>query len=352
MIDAMMFFGLQESTALTGEQLMSFSSMRRAPVRRPWRWLRAAIVLFMGLPVTACVTTSFTQPIASFQQSVNSSSASLGTYFTELNSLERAVYFEDLATDPSKRLEAIDKDGNRTALTGQIFTADAVKARMNALSLLGIYAQRLAELAGSDPGAQFEKNVNALGTSLSNLGETFTQLATPPAAGQKAKDPKAAQYAGPISALVGTIGKMYLDSKRDEMIAEAVNKGSPQVNNILDLLEADLTSVVLPLVNVDLKVELGDAVQDYNNRAKSLNTEQRATLLAAIGLRADAYYAAVEANPIALIQAIRTANAALVKYANAPKTPENFTQFLSALQAMAQSAQDVANDVNKIKAVH
>jgi hypothetical protein len=40
-----------------------------------------------------------------------------------------------------------------------------------------------------------------------------------------------------------------------------------------------------------------------------------------------------------------------VKYANAPKTPQNLGQFLSALQTLAQSAQDVADDVNKIKAI-
>jgi hypothetical protein len=313
---------------------------------------RTACVFAIGLSATACVTTNFTQPVASFQQSVNSSSASIGTYFQELNALERSVYFADLATDPKKRLEAVDRDGRPTGLTGQVFSAEAVKARMNALFLLGIYAQRLADLAGSDPGTKFASNVNALGSSLVSLDKTFTQLSTPPAAGTPAKDPAAAAYVGPISDLVGTIGKLYLNVERDKLIAEAVNNGSPKVNMILDLLEADLNSVVVLLVNSDLHVQFGDAVQDYNGRKDKLSTEQRAALLTAIGFRADAYYAALGSNPTALIQSIRTANAALVKYANAPRTPQNFSDFLSALQTLAQSAQDMANDVDKIKAIH
>lgn len=79
--------------------------------------LRIAAIEPLGLSATACVTTNFTQPVASFQQSVNSSSASIGTYFQELNSLERTLYFADLATDPAKRLEAIDKNGKPTGLT-------------------------------------------------------------------------------------------------------------------------------------------------------------------------------------------------------------------------------------------
>jgi hypothetical protein len=131
-----------------------------------------------------------------------------------------------------------------------------------------------------------------------------------------------------------------------------VNNGTPKVNRILDLLEADLTGVVVPLVEADLKYQEGLDVHDYNHRRETLTTEQRAALLVTIGQRADAYDAAVAGNPAALIQSIRTANAALVKYANAPKSPQNLSQFLSALQTLAHSAQDIANDVNKIKAVH
>ncbi|MBS0420735.1 MAG: hypothetical protein JSR66_23700 [Proteobacteria bacterium] len=307
-------------------------------------------VAVLSLMASGCVTTNFTQPVASFQQSINSSSASLGTYFTQLNTLERDIYFEELATDPQLDLAAINKDGKRTAFGGKYFSADAIKARMDALALLGTYAQRLADLAGSDPGTQFATNVNALGTSLSSLDKTFTHLATA-SGGKPAQDPVAAQYAGPISDLIGTIGKMYLEGQRDKAIAEAVNHGSPKVDVILNLLEADLTAVVVPLVNADLKYQEGLDVQDYNHRRAKLTTEQRSALLVTIGQRADAYDAAVAANPAGLIQSIRTANAALVKYANAPKSPHNLSEFLSALQTLAQSAQDIADDVNKIEAV-
>jgi hypothetical protein len=314
------------------------------------RRLRTTLVLVFLAPLVGCVTTNFTQPVASFQQSVNTSASALGEYFTSLNTLERTLYFDELAADPAKELAA-KKDGKPTAFAGAYFSPESIKARTDSLVLLGVYAQHLADLAGSDPGSKFSTNITALGTSLNSLDKTFTSLGTS-TPGKTSSDSTAANYVGPVSALIGSIGKMYLDSERDSAIQEAVNKGAPSVNAILDLLETDLSNVVGPLVDTNLKIQEGLAVQDYNQRRAKLTIEQRGALLITIGQKKDAYDASIAHNPATLIQSSRSANTALVTYANAPKVAKNFADFTSAMQTFQQRAQEIANDVKAIENVH
>ena len=302
-----------------------------------------SLLVVVGL-VTGCVTANFTQPVASFQKSVNTSSAAIGSYFTNLNEFERQLYLDELALNPEKKLEATDKGGRPTPLLGQYFQAASMKARMDSLALLGVYGQRLADLAGSSAPQQFSDNAKALGASLTDLDKTFSQLsrATP--------DKTAAAYIGPVSAIIGSLGKMYLEQQRDQAISEAVNNGAPAVRTILQLLEQDLVNIVKPLQETGLEQELAERVKYYNeHRDKGMNLKGRMELLDNIHAHATAYEASLAFNPAGLIQSMRQAHDALVKYANAPRTPQNFNDLISALQTFDQNAQEVAKDIEQIR---
>jgi hypothetical protein len=324
---------------------------------------------FLVVAQSGCVTTNFTQPVASFQQSVNTSSVAIATYYKQLNIFERRLYFDNLVANPGQKLLAVDESGNYTPFGHSFFAPAAIKARTDSLILLGVYAQRLTDLAGADPGAKVATNAQALGAGLANLDKTFTALSAPQA-GKATVDPKAAKFAGPVSALIGSLGKMYVDSKRDEAIKEAVDNGAPKVDQILNLLESDFTEVIQPLRTTGLKIEEGDAVRAYNTAVEAYNKQcnklpeaernsgcgkfapaGRANTLTSIGQIKDAYDAAVTSDPSTLIQSIRTAHTALVKYADAPKSPQSFSDFMSAMQTFDQRAQEVATDVKNIKAV-
>jgi hypothetical protein len=302
----------------------------------------ACLFTVLGL-VTGCVTANFTQPVASFQKSVNTSSAAIGSYFTNLNEFERQLYLDDLALNPGKKLEATDKNGQPTPLLGQYFQAASIKARMDSLLLLGVYGQRLSELAGSNAPQQFSDNAKALGTSLTDLDKTFSQLAKTP-------DKSAAAYIGPVSALVGSLGKIYLERQRDQAIIEAVNNGAPAVRTILLLLEQDLVKVIKPLQETGLEQELAERVGYYNeHRDNGIDFKGRVELLTDVHAYATAYEAALAFNPSGLIQSMRQAHDALVKYANAPRTPQNFDELVVALQTFDQSAQEVGKEVELIR---
>lgn len=294
-----------------------------------------SLVVFLQL--TGCVTANFTKPIASFQQSVNTSSAAMGEYYVNVNEFERQVYLHDSALNPEK--EVFWQIANKpTPLAGQYFSAEAIRARMASLTLLATFGQRLTDLAGSDAPKAFSDNAKLLGQSLNELEGTFQTLA-------KRGDSSAQAYTGPIATLVGFIDEKYLEYQRDQWIREALTKGVPQVHAILDLLEKDLVGRIKPLLETGSLEILADSVSYYNRTRKAIDVSQRKQLLDEIDVLAVRYETAIAFNPSGLIQSIRVAFDALVKYANNPKTPQNFGDLVSALEAFAQNAQEIAKQV-------
>jgi len=96
-----------------------------------------------------------------------------------------------------------------------------------------VYANRLYDLANSTAPVKFQNAANVLGQNLSSIDKTFQTL-------QRAPDPTADRYIVPVSSLIGTIGDMFLDKKRDELVTKAVTDGAPQVELILSQVRDDM----------------------------------------------------------------------------------------------------------------
>lgn len=234
------------------------------------RW----IFLFFALPiyVTGCVSAQFSQPVASFRDSVSSSASVISSYYTNLNSFERKVYLESVLTNPKARVLAVDANGKPTPLRGALFDGRSIKARLDAINLLGAYGQRLADLAGSKAPSQFSSAATALGTNLTSLTGTFQSISSAHTANpQTTTDATAASYIGPISSLIGTLGQMYIEQDQAKALGIAITDGTPKVNQILDLLETELKTIIEPAQITGLLQELSDKVLDYNQRVDAAN---------------------------------------------------------------------------------
>jgi hypothetical protein len=308
------------------------------------RSLRMSTVslLLLTFLLSGCVTARFTEPITSFRDSVNTTSVVIGTYYTELNKFEREVYLDDrlYGANEKERRVSFTEDGKPTALSG-VFSAKSIRARTDALVLLGVYAKRLGDLAGSEAPQQFSESTRILGDNLFNLQKTFEELG-------KGSDAAAKNYFTPIGTIIGVIGNIYLQGERDAQVKIAIEKGAPAVRNVLDLLQKDFTDVIIPLQITGLKDKLSSRVVYYNSHLKD-SFEQRKRMLADIEGIASRYDAAMNANPVNLIQAMRDAHEALIKYAGSPQTPQNFTELLSALETFNNYIQEVSKAVNQIR---
>jgi hypothetical protein len=297
------------------------------------------LLMAAGLIIaTGCASPNYQVPIGTFQKSVNEATNTMGTYYHELNNFEREVYLSERLYNPKAEV-FLQIKGIPTPLAGQ-FKEESIQARLDALTLLGIYGDRLAALAGSQAPERFAQGVQVLGDNLTKLGERFQQLPIK-------VDTTAFKYATPIATIVSVVGKMYYEARRNEAIRAALNEGAPKVNRVLDLLEVDLNDRIMLLQKTGTKEMLSYKITYYNeNRNKSM--EARRQMLNDIKLAAERYQLAKSSNPVGLVQAVREAHAKLVAYANSSKKPENLAQLVSALELFKNRVNVIANAVKQI----
>ena len=310
------------------------------------RRLLVLLLHCLALATTSCGNQRYRELIASFEQSVETTSAAVGAYFTELNEYERGLYLQELILDPSLEVAA-SVDGVPTPLITPVFDTDSIKARTEAIRLLGVYGRRLAELAGAEAPAKFASNVEALGDNLSGLANTFSSLKDK--RGIKKADATAANYTGPVAKIVGVVGQMMLERKRDAALTAAIREGAPAVNSLLDLLENDLNEVVNPQRQTGALLTLASLTHEYNERRKELSKSGREEALEEIRRAARHYELVLATNPAELIQSMRDVHEALVRYAESNRRPENLAEVVSRLEEFHQRAQRVSEAVDELR---
>jgi hypothetical protein len=298
-----------------------------------WRRKYTSVILFVVvglivLSITGCITAKFTEPVISFQQSINKSSFILIDYYEKANKFEREIYLNECLFNPEKELLIYD-NGKPTSLLNAILSPESIKARADVLVLIGIYANRLGELAGNDSSLVFRQNSIKLGKNLQNLEKTFAKLS----------DTDAMQYSGPVSKIIGVLGKMYLEKTRDDAIENAIKVGYPAVNTILNHLQNDLNNIIIPLQKTGLKQKIAEMSVDYNENRQKLSLTRRRTELSRINKVIIEYNTLLNSNPANLIQEMKQTNNALVKYAESSGTPEVFAEFVSVLDRFNRSVQ-------------
>jgi hypothetical protein len=301
------------------------------------------LIVLTGLTIIAvsgCVTAKFTETVASFQENINKSSFIITEYYEKANTFERDVYISECLFNPEKELLLFD-NGSPTPLLHAVLSPESVKARADALVLIGIYANRLSEIAGNDSPEVFRKNSLELGDNLMNLGKSFADLS--------AGDAEAMQYSGAVSKLIGVLGELYMESSRDIAVETAVNTGAPVVNKILNQLQNDLNDVLIPLQKTGLKQQIVEMSAYYNENRKKLTLTRRRTELHRINKVIAEYNILLYSNPANLIQEMKEVNSALTKYAESSGDLENFSEFVSALDRFNSTVQLFADGIKQFK---
>ena len=292
-------------------------------------------VLFVvvGITITGfsgCVTAKFTEPVMSFQRGIDKTSFIIADYYEKTNEFERDFYLNECLFNPEKELLLYD-NGKPTPLLNGILSSESIKARSDALVLIGIYANRLGDLANNDSPEVFSRNSFVLGDNLQNLGKTFNELSD--------SDIDAVQYSGPVSKIVGLVGEMFMESSRDKAIENAVKTGHPAVNKILNQLQNDLNNVIIPIQKSGLKQKISEMSVYYNENRKKLTQTRRRTELSRINKVIVQYNTLINSNPSNLIQELKQANDALAEYAESSRTPKDLAELVSVLDKFNSDVQ-------------
>ncbi|QRK10300.1 hypothetical protein JQX13_09510 [Archangium violaceum] len=286
---------------------------------------------------------SYREPVALFQQGNTQASTALGQYYSELNRFERDVYLDERLYDPGLEVLATDTAGRPTPLVGTLFSPESIQARMDAIALLGVYAERLATLAGAENAGKLPEGATALGTQLGSLGQQLQTLA-----GQG--DSTASKYVEPVSTLVGVVGSLFLEARQGQALQKALEQGSPRVNAIIELLEKDMVEVLGPQRLSGAKQSLAFRVMYYNLQRSKLTLAERRAVLDDIRHASESYEALVVANPVELARALRDAHEALLRFARADRKPESFEELSSAMRAFQGRVETAAAAVQRIRA--
>jgi hypothetical protein len=271
-----------------------------------------SIVGVLGLCIcgvlTGCLHNRYITPVTSFQSSTTQTISVISDFYSSRNSYEAQLYLADIANDPSLRVETKDASGRPTPLMQSTFSPESIKARLDALALVSVYANRLYDLANTKAPADFETASTALGTNLASLNNRFSTLAGK-------GDASANAYVGPITSVIGTIGKLYLNGKRDAMVKVGIQDGGPQVNQILSLMRADMDNIFSLEVISGANQQLATDIVAYNSDKGHLTYDQRVARLKVIATAAEVATSATASVPSQLVASMITANNALLKSA-------------------------------------
>ncbi|MCY1082630.1 hypothetical protein [Archangium lansingense] len=313
------------------------------------RWMRGgartvagvSLALAMAL-LPGCKTPgSFREPIARFQQGNTEASTTLGLYYSELNRYERDLYLDERLYDTSLEVLASDSAGRPTPLVGKLFSPESIQARLDAISLLGVYAERLATLAGAENAGKLPESAQALGTQLGTLGKQMESLAGK-------GDVSASRYVEPVTTLVGVATSLFLEARQAAALQKGIEQGSPQVTAILDLLEKDLVEVFGPQRLTGAKQALASRVMFYNLQRDKLSLAERRAVLEDIRRASDSYEALVVAQPVEVARALRDAHDALLRFARDERKVESFEELSAAMQSFQGRVQTASAAVQRL----
>jgi hypothetical protein len=166
--------------------------------------LRTA-VLTVALLTIGCTTNRFNTPLGTFRSDIQAGNAIIGDFYRTRNAYERKLYLLSVFVNKDQEVLFIGSDGP-TPLGSPVFSEDSLKARLDALRLVGVYADRLAELAGSSAPSKFSEASALLGTNLTSLPKQFENLASHNT--KDTQDTTASKFIEPITNLVRAIGTM------------------------------------------------------------------------------------------------------------------------------------------------
>lgn len=318
--------------------------------------LKKTVAVFLLLAVcfaTACDNAAFREQIGEFQKAMSDSRSAVESYYQEMNSFEMDLYLLSRELDSTQRLSFIygplkpdEKKPDADAKAGYIngpFSPAAIQARLDALKLIGLYGTRLAELAGTSAPTQFESAASALGTNVANLEGTFKKLGA-------SGDPTALKYAKPVSALVGIVGRLFIERKRDKDLVEAIRKATPEITAITTQLSTDLGEVISPLRRTGLEQSIAMLTNYYNDEVKKQSTrESRKKLLTEVKGVIRQYELLTMANPQDAVDSMEEANQALLAYANSGRNDTDFTQLVGKIGEFRDRATQIAKAIQEIR---
>ena len=348
--------------------------------------LRTALFITAAclLSATGCVS------LAGYQESLNTyhtgvvkARTTFGAALAEVNKMEREIYLHEALMDNEKEIVTIE-NGRPTPLLGCLPPA-SIKARMDALALVGEYVGRLVQLAQSDAPKRARAQVVAFGDELGKAYEVVLAEANGKASGTSSepteketaalklvtmavgeptvnlinnlailsrKDPDLVQLPskelfGAAAQIAGTMIQAYMKHKIDRKLTEQIITNAPKVELILLQIQQDAELSFASAQTGALRI-LGDLLDQYNEGREGRSPEQAQKQLAKIRLMAERDEVAVVFQPVDMARSMWSAHAALVEYANSPRKGRDLLALMAQIEAFRKQSDAAAESMSQL----
>ncbi len=304
------------------------------------RRIKAGVLALFGcVLVSGCANNRYLAPATTFRDSTIKTISTVSAFYKSRNSAELDIYLTDAAADSSVKLEETDAGGTQTPLVKPTFTPKQIKARLDALALVGAYASRLCELTNSTAAADFSDANAALGKDLFTLSNRFQSLSA-------SGDQTAGGYVQPITTLVTALGAMYINHERNRMVQDAVTHGAQPVDTILTQISDDINNVFALQVSAAAHQKLTTLIRAYNSDRAQLSYEQRVSRLAEVKAAAESSSELTTTALAQLIAAMKGANDALLDATKQKHT--SFADLNKALNTWSGQLQTLASQIQPL----
>jgi hypothetical protein len=298
----------------------------------------AVIVLAVALLGAACAKPSaYIVPVTKFRDASAVVIESTQAYLTALNKTEREHYINDQVASR----EPILLDRMQEV---QVFGADAIAARLDALDQLADYTELLYRLATSDAPDAIKGQAKDLNTALSNLSGRVSKLTGTDNAGfQKA--------AGMVFPVLGKVLEAIVAQRIEDALKSAATTGAEPVNTMIAAIKVD-AEMAFERRRQALSKRRSDATLAYNTEQKKGSSASAATLqrLATVISRTEDQWAAFQtARPAEGLEAMQGANLALEKFARTPRPRlTDIAVFAQAMEVFAKAAERLGEGVKHL----
>lgn len=264
------------------------------------------------------------EPVGKFHQATTGTIGITQPYLTQLNRVERRLKFTQALADPQKQIDP--------SFFTPTFTPAGIRARLECLELIDLYATRLGQIADSKASEKLATNADALGAGLANIGASIEKITGD--AG-KIKD-----FVGPASALAKFVGQMWIESQRKRALELAIREAAPTVNRVLDLLETDLREAYRGKIEA-LALGYNNLTLAYEKKKGEMTYLDRKAILSDLETLANEYeeLTSFSIPPQDLINRMRKAHEAMVVAAENLDKIETFKDFAAAVELFAQRVQ-------------
>lgn len=325
-------------------------------MQRKAKQILSLILILTVIVTAACDNTEFKEQISEFHSSMSESRTAVESYYLEMNQFERELYILQRELDktlPAGVTYLSDKDpetpfvfSNTNLYVDGPFTRDSIQARLDALKLIGQYGSRLADLADTEAPSTFSDNTAALGANIVNLSNTFRKLSK-----SEPTDLSAANYIQPISKLVGIVGRLYLERKRDKALIQSIRDAAPLVSVINHFLRKDLEAVIGKQRETGLRKAVAMLVMNYNENRTTLDRKGRRQLLEEVNAAVRKYELFIDAEPASIVDKMEEANKSLLQYANSDRNRESLTRMVSRFGEFRDYAQKISKNIQEIREI-